>query len=159
MPHWGSTTHCLLALHFNMIRSRDFNKRVTKCQAEKIIKWQAVNYNKKQRAHYKFWNPPADHLTKKFILNPVEGSRSAPTRSWNQNQLVMGWQWGQGPWKRSSYIQASDVLCYKPIPIIYRTLLLQNSLKVINVNDNLTMQDIRYIDCYLPKIVLHKPTS
>ena len=22
---------------------------------------------------------PADHLTKKFILNPVEGSRSAPT--------------------------------------------------------------------------------
>ena len=32
---------------------------------------------------------PADHLTKKF-LNPLEGSRSAPTRSSNQNQLVMG---------------------------------------------------------------------
>ena len=41
---------------------------------------------------------------------------------------VMGWQWGQGPWKRFPYIQVSDVLCYKPIPIIYRTLLLQNSL-------------------------------
>ena len=27
--------------------------------------------------------------------------------------------------------QVSDVLCYKPIPIIYRTSLLQNSLKVI----------------------------
>ena len=32
--------------------------------------------------------------------------------------LVMGWQWGQGPWKRFPYIQVSDVLCYKPIPII-----------------------------------------
>ena len=31
---------------------------------------------------------------------------------------------------RSSYfyLQVSDVLCYKPIPIIYRTSLLQNSL-------------------------------
>ena len=30
----------------------------------------------------------------------------------------MGWQWGQGPWKRLPYIQISDVLFYKPIPII-----------------------------------------
>ena len=29
------------------------------------------------------------------------------------------------------HIQVSDVLCYKLIPIIYRTSLLQNSLKVI----------------------------
>ena len=43
----------------------------------------------------------------------------------------MGWQWGQCPWKRFPYIRVSDVLCYKPIPIIYRTSLLQNSLKVI----------------------------
>ena len=28
--------------------------------------------------------PSAYHLTKKFILNPVEGSRSAPTRSSNK---------------------------------------------------------------------------
>ena len=55
---------------------------------------------------------PADHLTKKFNLNPVEDSRLAPTNS-NQNQSVMGWQWGQGPWKRFPYIQVSDVLCYK----------------------------------------------
>ena len=47
------------------------------------------------------------------------------------NKSVMGWQWGQCPWKRFPYIQVSDVLCYKPTPIIYRTLLLQNSLKVI----------------------------
>ena len=39
--------------------------------------------------------PLPDHLTKKFILNPVEGSRSAPTRISNQHQSVMGWQWGQ----------------------------------------------------------------
>ena len=31
-------------------------------------------YNKKQRLRYNFEIPPADHLTKKFILNPVEGS-------------------------------------------------------------------------------------
>ena len=44
---------------------------------------------------------------------------------------VMGWQWGRYPWKRFPYIEVSDVLCYKQIPIIYRTSLLQNSLKVI----------------------------
>ena len=43
----------------------------------------------------------------------------------------MGSICGHGPWKRSPYVQVSDVLCYKPIPIIYRTSLLQNSLKVI----------------------------
>ena len=45
--------------------------------------------------------------------------------------METGWQWGQCPWKRFPYIQVSDVLCYKQIPIIYRTSLLQNSLKVI----------------------------
>ena len=66
---------------------------------------------------------PADHLTKKFILNPVEGWRSAPTRSSKQHKSVMGWQWGNIPWKRSPYIEVSNVLCYKPIPIIIRTCL------------------------------------
>ena len=41
------------------------------------------------------------------LLNPVEGSRSAPARSSNQNQSVMGWQWEQGPWKRFPYVQVS----------------------------------------------------
>ena len=47
-----------------------------------------------------------------------KGSRSPPTRIPNQHQSVMGWQWGQGPWKHSPYIQVSDVLCYKPIPMM-----------------------------------------
>ena len=32
--------------------------------------------------------------------------------------IVMGWQWGKCTWKCSPYIQVSDVLCYKPIPIM-----------------------------------------
>ena len=48
-------------------------------------------YNKQNKDHViNFEIPPADHVTKKFILNPVEGSRSATTRSSNQNQSVMG---------------------------------------------------------------------
>ena len=86
------------------------------------------SHNKKQRSYYNFEIPLADHLIKKFSLNPVEGSRSAPTRIPNHRQSVMGWQWGKSPWKRSPYIQESDVLCYKSIPIIYRTTPLQNSL-------------------------------
>ena len=31
----------------------------------------------------------------KFILDPVEGSRLAPTRIPNQHQSVVGWQWRQ----------------------------------------------------------------
>ena len=59
--------------------------------------------NKKELTNYKnilitknkdriinFEIPPPDHSTKKFILNPVEGSRSAPTRIPNQHQSVMG---------------------------------------------------------------------
>ena len=45
--------------------------------------------------------------------------------------ILMGWQWEQGPWNLYPYVQVSDTLCYKPIPIMYRTSLLQNSLKVI----------------------------
>ena len=45
-------------------------------------------YNKEHVINFEI--PPADHLTKKFILNPVEGSRSTPTRISNQNQSVMG---------------------------------------------------------------------
>ena len=47
------------------------------------------------------------------------------------HESAMGWQWSQCPWKRFPYIQVSDVLCYKQIPIIYWTSLLQNYLKVI----------------------------
>ena len=43
-----------------------------------------VSHQNKDRVT-NFEIPPADHLTKKFIL-----SRSAPTRISNQNQSVMG---------------------------------------------------------------------
>ena len=37
-------------------------------------------YNKNKDCIINFKILPADHLTKKIILNPVEGRRSAPTR-------------------------------------------------------------------------------
>jgi hypothetical protein len=45
-------------------------------------------------------------------------------------------------WFVTQYITylISDVLCYKPIPIIYRTSLLQNSLKVIILSRNLKIK-------------------
>ena len=47
------------------------------------------------------------------------------------------------PRKHSPYIQVNDVLCYELIPIIYRTSLLQNSLKVIIGTDSLIPQKTR----------------
>ena len=49
-----------------------------------------ISFNKKQDRNTNLEILPADHLTKKFLLNPEEGSRSAPTISSNQNQSVMG---------------------------------------------------------------------
>ena len=61
--------------------------------------------------------PPADHLTRKPILNPVEGSRSAPTRNSNSQQSVMRRPWRKRSLKVNSLnIKVSDVLCYKLIP-------------------------------------------
>ena len=67
----------------------------------------------------------------KSSKNPIEGSRSAPTRSSNQSQSVIGWQWGNIPWKHSPYIQVSDVLCYKPTSIIERVFSLYSYFCVI----------------------------
>ena len=76
-----------------------------------------LSIHEKQSCIINFEFLPADHLTK-FFLNPVEGSRSAHTRIPTKHQSVMGWQWRQGLWKCYSYIQVSDVLGHKPIPII-----------------------------------------
>ena len=46
-------------------------------------------------------------------------------------QLGHGLTMGTNPWKRFPYIQVSDVVCYKRIPVIYRTSLLQNSRKYL----------------------------
>ena len=60
-----------------------------------LVKWELTNWEnilitKNKDRVINFEITPADHLTKEFILNPVEGSGSAPTRSSNQNQSVMG---------------------------------------------------------------------
>ena len=66
------------------------------------------------------------------------------------------------PWKCSPYTQVSDVLCYKSIPIIYRTSLLQNSVKVIHLwycKENQRIQILGWVmaacTCYR-KVILSK---
>ena len=94
---------------------------------------------------------PVDHLTKKFILNPIEGSRSAPTRSSNENQSVMGWRWGQDPWKRFPYVLVSDVLCYKLISIIHnesgftRSRLLDGNYMKVKIDDVMRVSLMRTV--------------
>ena len=58
---------------------------------QELTNWENFLIKKNKDLIINFEIPPADHLTKKFILNPVEDSRSAPTRISNQNQ------WGQCP--------------------------------------------------------------
>ena len=79
------------------------------------INWKNYPYNKKQNHMINFEIPPADYLTKKFILNPVEGSRSAISsyKKFKPKSVVHGFTMR----KCSLYIQVSDVLCYKPISI------------------------------------------
>ena len=57
---------------------------------QELTNWENILITKNKDRIINFEIPPADHLTKKFILNPVEDSRSAPTRISNQNQSVMG---------------------------------------------------------------------
>ena len=52
----------------------------------------------------------------------VSASKAQLTKRAHWNLTNMGWQWEQCPWKRFPYIQVSDVLCYKPIPIITNTI-------------------------------------
>ena len=49
------------------------------------------------------------------------------------------------------YVQVSDVLCYKPIPIIYITSLLQNSIKVIAefITSMFNMQLSKFINFHI----------
>ena len=123
---------------------------------QELTNWENILITKNKDCDINFEIPPADHLTKKFILNPVEGSRSAPTRISNQNQSVMGRQWGQCPWKRFLHIQVSDVLCYKLILIIYRTSLLQNSQKVIR---RIAVKFVKLLDSFIFLLILFYETS
>ena len=54
--------------------------------------WENIVITKKNYCVINFEIPPADHLTKKFILNPVEANKSTPTIIPNQYQSVMGCQ-------------------------------------------------------------------
>jgi hypothetical protein len=53
-----------------------------------LTNWENITENKDRIINFEIL--PADHLIKKFILNPVEGNRSTPTRIPNQHQSVMG---------------------------------------------------------------------
>ena len=57
---------------------------------QELTNWENILLIKSKDCIINFEILPADHLTKKFILIPVEGSRSAPTRIPNQHQSVMG---------------------------------------------------------------------
>ena len=53
---------------------------------QEITNWENILITKTKNCIINSEIPPADHLTKKFILNPIEGSRSAPTRKSNSQQ-------------------------------------------------------------------------
>ena len=50
---------------------------------QELTNWENIFITKNKDRIINFEIPPADHLTRKFILIPVEGSRSAPTRNLN----------------------------------------------------------------------------
>ena len=50
---------------------------------KKEINWEDILITKNKDLNINFEIPPGDHLTRKFILNPAENSRSAPTRNLN----------------------------------------------------------------------------
>ena len=56
---------------------------------QELTNWKDILITKSKYLSINFEIPPEDHLTKKFILIPVEDSRSAPTRIINPQQLVM----------------------------------------------------------------------
>ena len=55
---------------------------------QELTNWENILITKNKDRVINFEIPPTDHLTKKFILNPVEGSRSAPTRISNQGHSM-----------------------------------------------------------------------
>ena len=57
---------------------------------QELTIWENILITKNKDCIINFEIPPADNLTKQFILNPVEGSRSAPTRIPNQHQSIIG---------------------------------------------------------------------
>jgi hypothetical protein len=57
---------------------------------QELTNWENIIITKNKDCIINFEILPTDHLTRKFILNPVESSRSSPTRSSNPSQSDMG---------------------------------------------------------------------
>ena len=57
---------------------------------QELTNWENILITKNEDGIINFEILPTDHLTKKFFLNRVEDSRSAPIRIPNQHQSVMG---------------------------------------------------------------------
>ena len=66
------------------------HKPVQASNKQELTNWENILITENKDHVINFEIPPADHLTKKFILNPVEGSRPTPTRIPNQDQSAMG---------------------------------------------------------------------
>ena len=66
----------------------DRNPVLTKNKQE-LTNWVNILITKNKDRIINFEIPPADHLTRKFTSNPVEGSRSAPTRI--QTKVSRSW--------------------------------------------------------------------
>ena len=78
-----SVKHERLAMDHKPVLLKQVSNKQELTNRENIL----ITKNKDRIINFEI--PSADHLTKKFILNPVEGRGSAPTSS-NQNQSVMG---------------------------------------------------------------------
>ena len=57
---------------------------------QKLRNWENILITKNKDIIINFEIPPADHLTTKFVFNPIKGSRSALTRNLNSQLLVIG---------------------------------------------------------------------
>jgi hypothetical protein len=53
---------------------------------QELTYWENILITKNKDRIINFEILPVDHLTRKFILNPVNGSRSAPTRNLKSQQ-------------------------------------------------------------------------
>jgi hypothetical protein len=53
---------------------------------QELTNWGNILIRKNKDHIINFKIPPTDDLTRKFILNPLEGSRLAPTRNLNSQQ-------------------------------------------------------------------------
>ena len=81
--------------------------------------------------------PGVDYVTKKFILNPLDGSRSTSTTNQYMQQSVLGWKWIRWSLKALAWIVLQTDHCnyniiYKSNPIYCAVLCLEHGTNVLN---------------------------